>query len=276
LSLGGVVKGPEGVVLAADSRVTLRAQKTGPGGVETLPVNYDNATKLLTFSRYCDRENACVAAVTYGDAAIGSTPTDLRTAHSLLPEFEAGLVKGNRLPVAEFAEKLSDFFMGQWKSRGMPEAEKHQGSGMTFVVAGYNQGEPHGKVYLCNVPKGPKPVEQAPNDFGITFGGQNEYVARLMMGYDPNLPELVKGALNLQPGQMQILKEALKQLGISVPWGVLPLQDCIDLSIYLIKTTIAAQNLTIGLRGVGGPIDVAVITAEGGVDIVQQKKLTGE
>ena len=45
MSLGIVVEGPEGIVLAAESRVTLTAQTpTGP-----LYVNFDNATKVLAF-----------------------------------------------------------------------------------------------------------------------------------------------------------------------------------------------------------------------------------
>jgi hypothetical protein len=42
------------------------------------------------------------------------------------------------------------------------------------------------------------------------------------------------------------------------------------------KTTISAQNLTMGVRGVGGSIDVAVITRREGVAIIQRKELVGE
>jgi len=42
MSLGVVIKGPEGAVLAADSRVTLEARH---GDGMTLLVNFDNATK---------------------------------------------------------------------------------------------------------------------------------------------------------------------------------------------------------------------------------------
>src|SRR3990170_4489468 len=99
MSLGIIIKGPEGVVLAADSRVTLSAKT--PQGL--LHVNYDNATKLLSFSE----PNNYIGAVTYGQAAIG-----LRTANSYLPEFESSLEK-NRLSIDEFANRLSNFFIEQ-------------------------------------------------------------------------------------------------------------------------------------------------------------------
>ena len=76
MSLGVGIKGPEGIVLAADSRVTLEASR--PGG-PVIPVNYDNATKLLSFSKPHNH----VGVVTYGAAVIGQ-----RTAHSFVPEFE--------------------------------------------------------------------------------------------------------------------------------------------------------------------------------------------
>lgn len=100
MSLGIVIKGPEGIVLAAESRVTLTAQTpTGP-----LHVNFDNATKVLSFHA----PNTAVGAVTYGQASIG-----IRTAHSFVPEFEASLPP-DRLSVSDFAQRLSDFFIAQW------------------------------------------------------------------------------------------------------------------------------------------------------------------
>src|SRR5207249_1518933 len=97
-------KAPEGLVLAAESRVTLTA--TPPAGGNTLYVSFDNATKLLSFSE----PNTAVGAVTYGQAAIG-----LRTAQSFIPEFEAAL-PDDRLATADFARILSDFFVAQWKA----------------------------------------------------------------------------------------------------------------------------------------------------------------
>ena len=77
MSLGVAIKGPEGVVLAADCRVTIGAQ--APNRPQIM-VHYDNATKLLNFSE----PHNFVGAVTYGLGLIGQ-----RTAHSYLPEFES-------------------------------------------------------------------------------------------------------------------------------------------------------------------------------------------
>jgi len=69
MSLAIVIKGPEGVVLAADSRITLEARR--PEGT-SIAVNFDNASKLLSFTK----PHTNVGAVTYGAAVIGQRTAD--------------------------------------------------------------------------------------------------------------------------------------------------------------------------------------------------------
>jgi len=269
MSLGIVVKGPEGLVLAAESRVTLGAKL--PQG-QQIHVNFDNATKLLSFGE----PNSNVGVVTYGQAAIG-----LRTAYSFLPEFESELVeehKNKRLSVRDFADFFSEFFLKQWKMGGMPEAKDHTGPNMTFVVGGFNEGEPYGRVFVIDIPKNPTPIEQqpTPGDFGITWGGQRQFVDRLIKGYDPILPKVLSDTLKLQSEQIAQLEQALNQLQMALPLQALPLQDCVNLAIFFIRTTMSAQDLTVGIRGVGGPIDVATITRSEGLKFIQRKKIIGE
>lgn len=261
MSLGIVIKGPEGLVLASESRVTLAAQFAG----QQVHVNFDNATKLLSFSP----PNSAVGAVTYGQAAIG-----LRTAHSFIPEFEANLPR-ERLSVQEFAQRLGDFFLQQWNA-AVPDT--YAGPSMAFVVGGFNENEPYGRVFLIEIPKRPDPVEQQPrpNEFGITWGGQRELVDRLIQGFDYRLPEIVSTTLGLQPEQTQAMTQALGTLRMSLPLAAMPLQDCVDLAIFFIRTTITAQRLTVGIRGCGGPIDVAIITRREGLQFVQRKQILGE
>jgi hypothetical protein len=261
MSLGIVIKGPEGLVLAAESRVTLTATQAGDA---SLHVNYDNATKLLSFSK----PNASIGAVTYGQAAIG-----LRTAHSFAPEFEGGLPH-DRLTVLDFASRLSQFFLGQWQAT-MPA--DYAGPNMTFVVAGFNPDEPYGRVYSIDIPRNPAPVEQnATPDFGITWGGQRELVDRLVQGYDFRLPDIVASTLQLTPDQQAALLVAFQPLQMALPLPAMPLQDCVDLALFFVRTTISAQRLTVGIRGCGGPIDVATITRREGLRFVQRKEIVGE
>jgi hypothetical protein len=269
MSLGVAVKGPEGIVLAADSRVTLETRR--PDGV-VLPITFDNATKLLTFSE----PHNYVGAITWGAAVIG-----LRTAHSFLPEIELELQKEkSRLTVQEYATRISDFFMGQWQAAAASGAlpADYKGPDMTFTVGGYDPAEAYGGVFLFDIPRHPKPEPRNPGkEFGITWGGQLQVATRLLFGYDPQLITILKNTLTLNDQQVASVALALQQqLQFRIPYDILPLQDCINLAILLIRTTMFAQDLAIEIRGVGGLIEVATITRMAGVKFVQRKQIHGE
>ena len=272
MSLGIAFKGAEGIVLAADSRVTLTAEaKPNPQTTQLLPAFYDNATKLL---RVNGQDH--VGVVTYGVGAIGQQSP--RTAHSFIPEFEAELKQSNvgRLGVEDFAGRLGDFFLGKWNLAKMPTNDQNQ---LVFLVGGYDEGVAYGRVFELSIPRTPKPLEQHKGDgnFGMVWGGQREVVDRLITGYDARLPGIAENILGLAPDKVSSLNTEMKrQLQAPIPFAFLPLQDCVDLSVLLIRTTMAIQNWMVGIRGVGGPIDVATITQTEGFRWVQQKTIVGE
>jgi hypothetical protein len=264
MSLGIVFKGPEGIVLAADSRVTLMIQVMGG---PLLPSTFDNTTKLL---RVNGQDYAGI--VTYGLGAIGQTSP--RTAHSYIPEFEAS-IKKTRLKVGEIAKKLGEFFMDRWEDQKMPKPEEWVGQPeMIFLLGGYDEGEPYGRVYEIGIPNRPMPKEWHESDFGPVWGGQQEFVGRLIHGFDPNLLEIIKKHLNLSDEQIVSLKKELDKIQVSIPYQFLPLQDCIDLSTLLVRTTMEMQSFYVGLRGVGGHIDVAAITKTGGFRPIKEKEVS--
>jgi len=257
-------------VLAADSRVTLTSEMpTGPGKPPVLiPATYDNAKKLLQINR-----QPHVGVVTYGAGAIGSTQP--RTAHSYVPEFEA-LIGGSTLKVSEFAQRLSDFFKEQWASSMPPD---YQGPDMTFLVGGYDPGETYGRLFEIYIPRKPTPNEffTGAGEFGMVWGGQREFADRVMQGFDDRLPFEVQQFLQLSDDQRNALREHLRnRLNAAIPYAFLPLQDCIDLTMFLIRTTAQMHKWWVGVRGVGGAIDVATITGTEGFKIVQQKIIAGE
>jgi hypothetical protein len=263
VSLGIVIKGPEGVVLAADSRVTLEAKRADGAG---FVVNFDNATKLLSFSA----PHNYVGAVTYGAAVI-----DGRTAHSFIPEFELSLPKA-RVSVEEYAKLLSAFYFARWKD-AIPA--DYKGASMTFAVGGYSLDAAYGSAFMFDIPHRPDPVQRnpGPKDFGMTWGGQLEIVSRIIHGYDPVVPALIKETLKPDDTQMKALQEAIRsRTEFRIPYQVLPLQDCVDLAVFMIRTTITAQALAVGIRGVGGPIDVATVTRTSGLEYIQRKRICAE
>jgi len=263
MSLGIAFKGPEGIVLAADSRVTLNAELRIDKQKTILPATFDNATKLL----YVEKQTH-VGAVTYGLGAINGS-TGPRTAHSFLPEFMERLPE-ERMTVEAFAESLSEFFLEQI-------GDEYQGPDMAFLIGGYDENQPYGKVFELAVPSKPTPVERNEGQFGILWGGQKSFVDRLIQGYDPQLLNIVRQVGNISGGRMDTLETRLRdELTARIPYQSLPLQDCVDLSIFLVRTTVTIQQWIVDIRGVGGAIDVATITRTGGFKHVQQKSISGE
>lgn len=273
MSLGIVFKGPEGIVLSADSRVTISAKDTQRN--ITIPATYDNATKLLRFTGH-----DYIGAVTYGLGVLGQQ--EPRTAHSYIPEFEAELAdfaRDNtitRFTVEQFTQLLSDFFMTQWEALKMPMTGIEP---LTFLVAGFDEDQPYGRIFQVRLPLQTKPQEQSAGraTFGITVGGQDFLVQRLLAGFDGRMIAKLAERFDLDDAERQKLHQEMQsQFQARIPYQFLSLQDSVDLAITLIRSTMAIQSFMVDVRGVGGHIDVATITKTDGFGWVQQKAIRGE
>jgi hypothetical protein len=190
----------------------------------------------------------------------------------LLPEFEAQLAGEGRLSVEDFATRLSDFFLDQWNAR-----KGGTGDAMEFIVAGYDEDAPYGRLFVSAIPIAPKPVEKLVDDFGIQWGGQSEITSRILNGCDNNTFELIFNKFAVPAGERSALAgEVHNASGAKIPYQFLPLQDCVDLSVLLIRSTAQILDYQVGIRGVGGNIDVATITRREGFQYVQRKEIRGE
>ena len=121
-----------------------------------------------------------------------------------------------RLTVEDFASKLSDFFMRQWQAAQMPP----DGPPMVFLVGGYDEGAPYGRVFECFVPTAPQPKEQHPgsDQFGMVWGGQREFTDRIITGFDGQLPGIVQDILALDDHQRDNLNQS--QGGMYISGGI--------------------------------------------------------
>lgn len=259
MSLGICIKAAEGVVLAAESRVTYT--------IGNAPVTFDSVTKLFSFSP----PHNFIGVVTFGAAGIGS-----RTVQSFMPEFEASLERA-RLTVREYAERLSAFFgdhFDEWRTRepNTPVNETY------FVLGGFDDGEPYGTTANFTIPSQRQPsIAFAGDNFGMRWGGQRDVVDRIVVGYDPGVLPVLQQALGLTKEQLDAAAKELELFAKPLPFDIFGLQDAVDLAILFIRTTIETQRLmAVQSRGCGGPIDVATITRQEGLKFVQRKMLRGE
>jgi len=105
-------------------------------------------------------------------------------------------------------------------------------------------------------------------------------VSRIVLGFDGRIGNIkFVNEITQKLGEEEINKQ-LRNLEYVVQWGTMTLQDAIDFCTLMIQTTSAIQRFSDGIAadpgdvpGVGGPIDVAVITPDKGFVWVNKKKL---
>jgi len=148
---------------------------------------------------------------------------------------------------------------------------------INFLVAGFNEDKSH-EVYVCYLP-GDIQKKRSSNEKGKEYGaswlGQTDLVSRIILGFDPrigNLPSFKKLGQNIG--------NELRNLEYSIQWGTMTLQDGVDFSDLMIKTTTALQRFSDGIAaepgdmpGVGGDVDIAVITKKGGFVWINKKSI---
>ena len=154
--------------------------------------------------------------------------------------------------------------------------------GLVLFVAGYNLNGSH-EVYNIHIPGEiikRRDGKERGMEYGANWIGQSDVVSRIIKGWDVrmlNIPFVNQAVQHL--GQ-QGIENQLNGLEYSINWGTMSLQDAIDFSILAIQTTSAIQRFSDGIQtdpgdvpGVGGPVDVAVITLDKGFVWVSKKNL---
>jgi 20S proteasome alpha/beta subunit len=150
-----------------------------------------------------------------------------------------------------------------------------------LLVAGYNKNGSH-QVFGCYIPgeiQKRRDSNDKNNEYGSSWIGQGDVVSRIVLGFDGRISNVqyTKEAMGIK-GEQQIFDE-LKNLEYAIQWGTMTLQDGIDFCTLMIQTTSAMQRFSDGINadpgdmpGVGGPIDVAVITPNKGFVWINKKK----
>lgn len=307
MSLGINTTTPEGIVLASDSRQSYRNLK----GMSR--VGSDSASKIFKLSSRVGLivtglaflpENGIPKNISrFVDDFKKNTNCEELTAHKiaeelksffeekyqyqeqlkqLAPQIKADLERQG-LEIIEINEE-KDHVRFKFKDQNGIQKQGIAGvDQLQFIVAGYNHNGSH-QVAMVYVPgdldlKRDSAVKG--KEYGASWIGQTDVVTRIVLGFDNrigNLPMVEKIAKEV--GHQEIQKQ-LRSLEYVIQWGTMTLQDGIDFSVLIIETTTAIQRFSDGIAGdpgdmpgVGGPIDVAVITPEKGFVWITKKVLS--
>ncbi len=266
-TVAGVVVS-EGIVLAGDSRTTVTI-------TEKIPIETEEKDKTIKrikmtsriatdYTQKVFRLNERVGAVTYGEARLLN-----KNIHSLVEEFKASDPSINKQLIDELAKRLKRYFDDIYKTHLSKYPDIKIGT-LGLMVAGYDSSG-RGKLLDFKIPArlGAKPrdgeIKQLYSteiDFGAAWRGQIDVITRLMKGCSPELAKRLREhpELKINPYQSKYV----------VGFEYMTIRDAVEFAAFLIRTTIETQRFSYGTKkhigtvpGVGGPIDIAIITPTG-------------
>lgn len=132
------------------------------------------------------------------------------------------------------------------------------------VVGGYSSTAFHPEEYLLSLPRREiVATRQADTEWGVMWWGQTESLQRLLHGVDPRMIEYLREN-GVDPAAVD---EIYRQMVSRFSWGMvfdgMPLQDAIDLAVFLANIPIGQSRFVIGPPVCGGHVDVATISHRG-------------
>lgn len=297
---------PEGMVLAADSRQSYRnmkgmsrigsdsatkvfqlGKKVGVvvAGLAFLPENgvLKNISRFIEeFKKHTDIRKLSIEEIAAKLQDFFEEKYNYKEGLKKLPEqIRADLERQGCKDIEIKQEKGAVKFKFK-NPKGFEEERMAHVDQLQFLVAGFNNDDTH-QVFKVSVPGEVEMLRnstQKGKEYGASWIGQTDVLTRIVLGFDPRMGNLPLLHDATQKFTEQGVKQQLGALEYNIQWGTMTLQDGIDFSVLSIETTNAIQRFSDGILldpgdmpGVGGPVDVAVITPEKGFTWVSKKNL---
>lgn len=297
---------PEGIILAADSRQSYRNRK----GMAR--IGSDNASKLFQLNErvgvaitglaflHEDGELKNISKFVeefrrtsdVGDLDVRDMAEKL---HCLLDQkynwreqlekLSEGVKTDLQRRGSEVVEVKKEQYVVKFRFKDLDGNLKDGVAGIDMInllVAGYNKDGSH-EVYICNIPgevRKKRDSKERGKEHGASWIGQIDVISRIVLGFDGRIRNVkFVNEATAKLGAEEVNKQ-LRNLEYVVQWGTMTLQDAIDFCTLMIQTTSAIQRFSDGITadpgdmpGVGGSVDVAVITPDKGFVWVNKKKL---
>lgn len=262
MTIAITVKVHDGVVLAADSASTLYS----PRGT-TVDHVYNNANKVFNLYKSCKKkpEGLPIGVITYGLGGIGNSSIstlikDFR--HSLMTNGDDWGLKVEDYTIKDIADSFKSFIFDDNYKPTFADSEIKPDLG--FIIAGYSSNAPLAEEYRLEIRNGgqcfgPELIRK-PEEVGVAWGGDMRAISRLIFGFDPQLPLILKdvGVKDAEIPQLINFIKSKTEIGIIPP--AMPIQDAIDVAKFLAETTINFTHFLPEAPIVGGPIEIATIT----------------
>lgn len=251
---------PEGIVLAADSRLT----RTKTDHIEKIPETEKNAKTVLVYkTTYTSSDNTqkvmLIKKSNVGISFCGNAIIDGATVADFIRRFEIEKVLPEHT-TEQIAHNLADYYNGN---------DTH------FFVCGYDSDVPYvfdvyrkivKRFNIAEITQNKSDVKDAADD------GQDELIETGVPENIKKQPEDVKDTTLAEPnviygatwaGQMTAITKVVNNSpSLNADWSAMPLKDAIDFAEFLIDTTIKYERFCDDIQTCGGDIDILVITKD--------------
>ena len=240
------------VVFAADSKITTAAVVgfEEDGTPRWQEQTYDNATKVVR-----DRSNTLMAMVA-GHANIGQmAATDYISARDL---GFGGPVEEQDRQLGELVATMVDRKRMYW---GTTQVPPERWPGPTVLFAGSGRTDPQPRVWRVDLDGPDAQTSEILPEPGIWLDGSYDEVFGLLYGYEPSVLAGIGQQIGVDVKRFQEAAAALRVLRPidKLNLWAMPVQDAIDLAVFLATVQVQMDRFLPGTPACGGPIDVMVL-----------------
>jgi hypothetical protein len=252
MTIAIAVRTGSAVVFAADSKLTT-AGLVGineDGTPRWQDQTYDSATKIAA-----DKTGKLMAMVA-GHANVGEvTATDFMSTHEL-PNY--GTEERLRGLIIGLVAAMDDRKRAFWTALGVAEAEW---PGPTILLAAPSPDGITPRVWRAELAGPGHVLTDILPEANIRLEGSYDEVYSLLYGRHPDFVVGIRQQLGVNDDQM---RQAIENLPVLLPIDKLslrhmPVQDAIDLAVFLCRVQVEMDRFLPGTPACGGPIDVMVL-----------------
>jgi hypothetical protein len=274
MTIAIAVKVHNGVVFAADSAATL-TEMTPEGQRQVVNV-FNSARKIFKLH---EDIRVPIGLIVWGEGGIGrasisTLAKDLRRKFMGIDKTNSDYeINPENFTLENIAKLTRQFFFEETYINEFRDNPNKPFLGM--MVGGYSSGEGLPELWEIDIQVDgncPEPVLcRDKEDIGLFWAGQPEVITRIVRGHGMALGNALK-ELGLPPEQVDQAVEFIgSKLEVPLVYPPMPIQETIDLAVFLVETAICFSRFLPGWPLVGGPIDVAAITKHEGFRWVQRK-----
>ena len=267
------VKVHNGVVLAADSASTLTTLT--PDGQRQVANIFTSARKIFRLHKDI---KVPIGLMVWGEAGIGHASIsilakDLRYRFMDKGNRDFYIDPSNKFNVEDVAKRAKQFFYDEIYMSEF--GDKNYKPFIGFMVAGYSSNEGLPEVWEIDIQEGGKCLgpllRRSKEEIGINWAGEPEALTRLIKGHSGFIGNVLQ-ELGVPKDQIEPAVELIgTRLDVPLVQAPMPIQDTIELAMFLVNTAINFSRFIPGPQTVGGPIDVVAITKHEGFRWVQRK-----